>query len=184
VGALAYDAMKPETRRAAQKMAFDARLSEMQYKAQNEIMDAAERDADIRTETRAPELARLISDRALANTQQAVITLSNAGIESGEQHAPLTMPAPVQALPAPGWPVAFRAAGGGGGSEATHQPTQAFAHVANSGAAAVFEQWQEDDQPTTTPPPPSAPAAEAQKPAPKVTRPKAKPGRKPVARNG
>lgn len=173
IGALAFDAAKPETRRAAQKLAFEGRLAEMQYKAQTQIMDAAELDADLRVETRAPELARLISDRALSDTQRAVVTLSTVGKESDEKPAP--------ALAAPGWPVGFRAVAGG--SEATHQPApvQTFAHVAN--AAAPLERWQEDDEPTPSTPP-SAPATEAAQPAPKAARPKAKPGRKPSARNG
>lgn len=190
IGALCFDAMKPETRRSAQKLAFEGRLAEMQFKAQNQIMDAAELDADLRVETRAPALARLISDRALQDTQRAVQTLSTAG---RDEQQPAQLPAPVaqaEALPAPAWP--------------TRQTANA-AHAVGGGE--VLERYQDDDeQPATQtaigPLPgmgdadltrytpgshlhptaqfaPTTPAAvEAKTPAPKA---RAKPGRKPGA---
>jgi hypothetical protein len=163
-------------------------------------MDAAELDADLRVETRAPQLARLISDRALDDTQRAVKTLSEAGRET-DQPAMIAAPgwpmpsAPVvqQSVAAAGAPVAAMGAVGGGGND--------------------LERWQEDDtpapaigplpgmspadltrytpgshlhptaQPTPTPAP-TRPMPE-NSPAPKVkAKPGRKPGRKAVAAHG
>lgn len=180
IGALAYDAAKPETRRAAQKLAFEGRLAAMNYKAQNQIMDAAEMDADLRVETRAPQLALLISDRALEDTQRAVVALSTAGRDDHPQTAQLTAPAPAGAIPAQDAEANMLRAWWGEVKNNLRNTAANLAATRAVGGGGVAERWQEDDeQPapqTAIGPLPGMPAEVVKTPAPKA---RAKPGRKP-----
>jgi hypothetical protein len=117
VGALLYEAMKPETREAARKAGFDARLAEITYSAQDTVIDESEKQVSADMKLRAAELAGHITGRAMGDVEGAVKRLATSRAEQ-------------PAIAAPEWP-----------KTTTHQaatPAPVVELTANDGVAAFL----------------------------------------------
>ena len=106
VGAMFYEAMKPETRAAARQAGFEARLAEINYSAQDQVIDLAEGQTNEALKYDAPELARLIKGRAMGDVTDATRRLAARHVQPTAIEAPewprtnlrATAPAPVSVV--------------------------------------------------------------------------------------